>query len=259
MSVSSISSQSSSSYWEEVFGASRAKKSQQKDDDLAAKLFQDLDADQSGGVGLKESGLSQSQFDALDTDQDGTVSFTELQAGLELQRQALFTSMKIADSQNTSATSTASQDDSGKSRAQGLLSAIMNGEPLPPPPGGHGGKGNVASKIFADLDADQSDGLSVAESGQSPSAFDAMDTNQDGIVSMEELNAALEKQKASFGSGQNSGKMPGQVSSESGSSGLLNATGSVDARSILASIANNAYRAMAYQGAALDQGMHLTA
>ena len=262
MSISSISSQSSSSYWEEIFGGSRAENSQKTDgDDLAAKLFQDLDADESGGIGIKESGLSQSQFDALDTDQDGTVSLTELQAGLELQRQAFFTSMKM-ESGSTSATSTSttstSTGGSEQSQAQSLLSAIMNGEPLPPPPDGGGNKDDLASKLFTDLDTDQSGGISVGESGLNQSVFDSMDTDQDGIVSMEELSASLEKQKAKFASGQNTQNQSVELDSENSVSSILNAAGNINSQRILNTIANAVYRSMADQGTQ-SQGLGMTA
>lgn len=250
MGVSSISSQSTASYWEEIFSASSARESQPKGDNLAAKLFQDLDADQSGGIGLKESGLSQSKFAALDTDQDGSVSLAELQAGLELQKQAFFTNIKMADGEDSTAAAETTQDESGQSRAQGILSAIMNGKPLPPPPGGHGGKGDFGVKLFADLDADSSGGLSLAESGQSQSVFDAMDTNQDGVVSPEELTAALQQQmKDSL-----VGRMGDQTSSQNNASSLLNTSGGVDLQRILSALADSAYRSMSYQGTAKSEG-----
>jgi Ca2+-binding EF-hand superfamily protein len=203
MSVSSIDSQSTSLYWETLFGA----KSQQKtEDDLAALLFQDLDADQSGGIGLDESGLEQSQFDALDTDKDGAVSLAELQAGLETQRQALFTQMQLEVGQTDSTASASAQSDSG----------------------------------------------SATGSGQSQSVYDSMDTNQDGVVSLEELNAALENQKAS----RSSGKTSGQVGGGNDAFGLLNTSGKVDAQSILASIAASIAK---YQGTSQSLGFALTA
>jgi len=260
MSISSISSQSSSSYWEKIFGGSNAENSQKTDgDDLAAKLFQDLDSDESGGIGIKESGLSQSQFDALDTDQDGTVSLKELQAGLELQRQAFFTSMKMeSGSTSAASTSTTSTGGSEQSHAQSLLSAIMNGEPLPPPPDGAGNKGDLASKLFTDLDTDQSGGISVGESGLNQSVFDSMDTDQDGIVSMEELSASLEKQKATFASGQNTENQSVELNSENSVSSILNAAGNINSQRILNTIANAVYRSMADQGTQ-SQGLGMTA
>lgn len=256
MSISSIGSQSSSSSWEEILSGSRTENSSKKDDDLATKLFQDLDTDQNGGIGFKESGLSQSQFDALDTDQDGTVSLAELQAGLEIQRQAFFTSMKMENSQNASTTST---EETAQSQAQSMLSAIMNGKPLPPPPGGSDKEDDLASKIFANLDADKSGGLDVAESGLSQSTFDEMDADQNGVVSMEELSAALEKKKAMFASGQNPSVKSEQLSSEATSSGILNETGDTNAQHLLNTIANAVYRGMVDQGTDQGQGFDVTA
>ena len=62
----------------------------------------------------------------------------------------------------------------------------------------------MASKLFSDLDSDGNEGLSISETGLKQSAFDSMDTNQDGSVSSDELAAALEKQREAMGSGQGS-------------------------------------------------------
>lgn len=193
MSIGSISSSTAASRWEELLGTA---KKQQKDD-LASKLFGDLDADGSGGISLAESGLNQKTYDALDTNQDGVVTQDELQAALELQRSALFTRMRMEGDAPSG-----ESDATGKSEAQKLLSSIMNGEPLgPPPPGGPGGPKDFASKLFNDLDADGSGGVSLTESGLSQSTFDSMDLNQDGVVSADEMNTALEKQRQLLGNG----------------------------------------------------------
>ena len=211
-----------------------------KGDDLASKLFSSLDSDSSGGLSLDESGLSQSVFDAMDTDQDGSVSADELAAALEKQRESM--GMNAQASQGQSST----QGASGQMDAKTLLSSIMNGEMPPPPPSqgqtstsGQGGS-NMASNLFSSLDTDSSDGLSLDETGLSQSVYDAMDTNQDGSVSADELAIALEKQRAAMGMNMNS------------------ASRSDTAFSFLSALANNAYLS-ASQTTAASQGLEALA
>ena len=199
-------------------------------DDLASKLFSDLDSDSSGGLSASETGLSQSNFDAMDTDQDGSVSAEELSAALEKQRQAMMTNLQSEQNQSTSQSQTDSTSSSDLSDAQSLLSSIMNGQVPPPPPmqgqsaSGQSGSNNMASNLFSSLDSDSSDGLNVDETGLSQSVFDSMDTDQNGSVSADELAAALEKQRETMGSGQDSTKRTQM------------------AQSFLSAIANNAYQ-----------------
>ena len=185
----------------------QAKKSSQSgsQDDLAEKLFGDLDSDGSGSLSLSETGLSSDLFNSIDADGDGTVTQTELQKAIETQRKAMLTNMQLGTQDQGTAQSSAAQ----KPDAQELLASIMNGQ-MPQPPTQNsststsGDKSDdLISKLFSDLDADGSSGLSLEETGLSQSAFDAMDTNQDGSVSADELAAAMEKQRqAMSGSGQ---------------------------------------------------------
>lgn len=62
--------------------------------------------------------------------------------------------------------------------------------PPPPPPS--------AEDMISALDADGDGGLSLEESGASQEQFDAADTNQDGIVSQAELEAAFLNGQASM-------------------------------------------------------------
>ena len=65
--------------------------------------------------------------------------------------------------------------------------------PPPPPP--------TAEELITALDADGDGGLSLEESGASQEQFDAADTNQDGIVSQAELEAAFLNGQASMPAG----------------------------------------------------------
>ena len=239
MSVSALSS-SSSSYWEKMLAQMKGSSESQAQDNLASKLFGDLDSDGDGTLSLSETGLSKDLYSNLDTDGDGLVTQTELQKAIETQRNAMFTSMQMGQSQTGSSTDATS---TGQPNAQNLLSSIMSGQV----PGGTGGAGrgkgskgsgdDLASKLFSALNSDGSSALSAEETGLSQSDFDAIDTDHDGSVSAEELGAALDKQReAMMASQQNAqGQSASQYTSQSGSQ---NTSGEPDAKTLLSSIMN---------------------
>ena len=233
MSVSALSS-SSSSYWEKMLAQMKGSSESQTQDNLASKLFGDLDSDGDGTLSLSETGLSENLYSNLDTDGDGTVTQTELQKGIETQRNAMFTSMQLGQSQTMSSMASSS---SAQPSAQEMLSSIMNGEvPGGAPGGGPEGTGDdLASKLFSDLDSDSSGGLSASETGLSQSNFDAMDTDQDGSVSAEELSAALEKQRQAMMTNMQSEQSQSTSQSQTDSTSSSDQS---DAQSLLSSIMN---------------------
>jgi len=122
----------------------------------------------SGGGGQEET-----TFDDLDTNQDGTVSLAEMQAGLstsetedteESSRIAELFSAMDADGDGSVTETEKSTFDEAR-RAEG-------------PPSGMGGMGGMA-------------GMGGAGGGQEPASFDDLDTNQDGTVSLAEMQASL--------------------------------------------------------------------
>ena len=136
MSVSALST-SSSSYWEKMLAKMKGSSESQSQDNLAGKLFGDLDSDGDGTLSLSETGLSKDLYSNLDTDGDGSVTQTELQKAIETQRNAMFTSMQLGQSQTDSSTTAAS---TGQPNAQELLASIMSGQI----PGGTRGAGRGA-------------------------------------------------------------------------------------------------------------------
>jgi hypothetical protein len=56
---------------------------------LSAKIFEDKDTDDSGGLSAQELGLSEDQIQAYDTDGDGVLSESELQAALKAKREEM--------------------------------------------------------------------------------------------------------------------------------------------------------------------------
>ncbi len=237
MSVSSLSS-TSSSYWEKMLAQMKGSSESQAQDNLASKLFGDLDSDGDGTLSLSETGLSKDLYSNLDTDGDGTVTQTELQKAIETQRNAMFTSMQLGQGQTDVSTNAAA---SGQPNAQDLLASIMSGQV----PGGTRGAGrgagsqgsgdDLASKLFSALDSDGSSGLSASETGLSQSNFDAMDTDQDGSISAQELSAALEKQRQAMMTNMQSEQS--QSTSQSQTAATSSSDQS-DAQSLLSSIMN---------------------
>jgi Ca2+-binding EF-hand superfamily protein len=233
MSITALSSTVSNSYWEEFFNLSNSQKNQ-KSEDLSTSLFSDLDTDSDGKVSMQESGLSQQTFDALDTDQDGSVSLEELENALELKRAAMFTRMKLNEEEEQTARPQ-QNDRTEKPDAKELLAAIMN-EEVPQADRSEAG-GNVwqdfSSILSTELDTEAGDDLNSNENSQS--IYDAMDTNQDGEVSAEELAAALEKQKEATTTNSNNTNMSGK------------------AKDFLLSLANKAYSAISQNKAMRQQ------
>ena len=243
MSVSALSS-SSSSYWEKMLAQMKGSSESQAQDNLASKLFGDLDSDGDGTLSLSETGLSKDLYSNLDTDGDGTVTQTELQKAIETQRNAMFTSMQLGQSQTGSSSNATA---TGQPNAQDLLSSIMSGQI----PGGTRAAGSgaglqgvgddLASKLFSSLDSDGSSSLSAEETGLSQSEFDAIDTDHNGSVSAEELSAALEKQReAMMGNGQNAqSQSAAQYASQNASKSSSQKTSDeTDAQALLSSIMN---------------------
>lgn len=125
-------------------------------EEMAASIIEDHDADGDGALTLEESEVDEEVFAKADSDGDGLVTEEELVAMME------------------------------EGRPQG-----------PPPEVGEGmepsqaSAGDMATRIIEDLDSDGDGGLSAGETAASEEVFDALDTNEDGIVSQAELEAAM--------------------------------------------------------------------
>lgn len=126
-------------------------------EELAARILSRHDADGDGVLTLEESGVDAAAFSQADTDGDGLVTKEELVAMVE----------------------------GGKPEGP---PPGMDGE-MGPPPGGS--VGDMAAAIMEELDSDSDGGLSSSETAASEEVFDAMDTNEDGVVSQAELEAAM--------------------------------------------------------------------
>jgi Ca2+-binding EF-hand superfamily protein len=129
--------------------------------DLAEKMISEQDADGDGALSLDETKLSEDAFNELDTDGDGLVSEEELATGLQASLEQMLQIMQAS------------------------------GMTQPEPPEGAPDAGQVADDAVSQLDEDGDGGLSQAESGVSSETFDALDLNEDGVVSAEELAEAM--------------------------------------------------------------------
>jgi hypothetical protein len=187
--------------------------------DLAATLFGDLDADGSGGISLEESGLDKEIYSGLDADQDGNVTLAELGNALELQRAAFMTQMTLYGQDGSQPPSS----DAGATipNAQDSLSFLFGGQTVT------SGNGSLSEYLQASANSDTDDMVwsafaetaedtTTAESAEDASAsasvsgggggseeeeYDEMDINRDGVVSPEEYAVAMAKREATMSLG----------------------------------------------------------
>jgi Ca2+-binding EF-hand superfamily protein len=162
--MSAISS--TASYWAEQYSASAARTPSQ---DLAGTLFQDLDSDRDQVLSPEESGLEQTVYNALDSDGSGTVSLAELEAALE--SSAMFNRMRMG------LLEAQPQEDAKPLDAQQVLAGILSGE-----------AGGQTASASGKTSASGGGGGGGAEEEED---YDQLDTNQDGVVSFSELEAAM--------------------------------------------------------------------
>jgi Ca2+-binding EF-hand superfamily protein len=177
---------------------------------LASKLFQDLDSDQDQLLSLEESGLEQSVYNALDSDGSGTVSLAELEAALE--NSAMLSRMRMGLMEAPP------KEDAEPLDAQQILAEILSG-----------GAGEQAAAVSGKAPVSGGGGGSDEEE-----EYDELDINQDGVVSLSELEAAMKG---------------GSISGGSMKSMLMG---------LFSSLANNSYGA-SYAADNLTQALNVTA
>jgi hypothetical protein len=91
-------------------------------------------------------------------------------------------------------------------------------------------EGEMADNLISSLDQDGDSALSLEESGLSQSSFDALDTNQDGVVSATELAAGLKAERKQMAEGSGGAGGAGGVTASNASAdavlqSLLDKTG----------------------------------
>ena len=216
MSISSIVGSSGSSQ-SEMLTRIRGSGQRPSDEDMASRLIQDHDGDGDGLLSMDELGiLDQEQFDNADTDGDGYLSEEEILADMEQRHKQMqmmaelgqlmqgaigeSTANSILGQYDADGDGSLSMKESGLSEevfgavdadGDGLITSAELEEALqqtedmaammPPPPEG----------------AQQASAQGASESGGSGSSdgddeeYDEYDTNQDGVVSMDELRQAF--------------------------------------------------------------------
>lgn len=170
---------------------------------LSAKIFEDKDTDDSGGLSAQELGLSEDQIQAYDTDGDGVLSESELQAALKAKREEMQARMQSGMEQSAFFGGLQAQMSESDKQA-------MDAE--------------LGSKILADKDTDGDGSLSADEMGLSEDEFNTLDTDGDGLVSQDELTAGLTARRQEFEAGmqaQQGQTAPAQESAEDAASTIL--------------------------------------
>lgn len=188
-----------------------------------ASLLGQLDSDISGGLSLEESGLEQDSFDALDADGDGTVTGFELEDALNSGVASIGDDGTLTVDASAASDAAAQAYSSLTAMIMGLADSDQSGDLTQEESGldedtfsqydldGDGVitgdelstaiENGVASSSDSSLTAAVSgSSASSASSGSSSSSsdedeeeeeYDELDTNKDGMVSTEELAAAI--------------------------------------------------------------------
>jgi len=185
-----------------------------------ASLLGQLDSDISGGLSLEESGLEQNSFDALDADGDGTVTGFELEDALNSGVASIGDDGTLTVDASAASDAAAQAYSSLTAMIMGLADSDQSGDLTQEESGldedtfsqydldGDGViTGDELSTAIENGVASSSDSsLTAAVSGSSASSassssssdedeeeeeYDELDTNKDGMVSTEELAAAI--------------------------------------------------------------------
>jgi len=143
----------------------------------ASKYMKDNDKNKDKCLTTDEVTLSQEAFDRLDKDKNGKIELSEMKTALKGQDEAIqaYYSKKGTKSSSTNLTSSLLGDTTGS-----LADIYAN---------------LAAAKYIKENDKDKSETLSSAESGLTQTAFDRLDTNKDGKLSLAEIRAGLKGQE----------------------------------------------------------------
>jgi len=157
--------------------------------EFASSMLESLDTDGDGALSIEETDLSEDMFANFDTDGDGLHSLEELESAL-------------------------SEIPSG---AQGPSGPPPGG---PPPSGGQMDASEASSSLISSLDTDGDGVLSIEETDLSEELFAEIDSDGDGVLAQEEVETFM-SENAPDAAGTAPPPPPSGVDSEQAASDLL--------------------------------------
>lgn len=178
-------------------------------EEMAVNIIAENDADADGALSVEEVDGQKGRFSAADADGDGLVTKEELLAmmqsfqpggpppGVSTEEMAANIiaendadgdgALSLAESEGYEGQFSAADADGDGLVTKEELAAMIEAEwPMGPPP-----PEEDAARRIAKYDADGDGVISASESGVPDEVFDAIDTNEDGVISQAELEAAL--------------------------------------------------------------------
>lgn len=166
---------------------------------MVSKILEKEDTDGNGEISSSETRLDSSMFSQMDTDSNGSLTTEELTAGLE------------------------------KVKPRPPMAPPPGGRPRGPGgPGGAGGAGRpemdaskVASSIMENEDSNSDGVLSIDETGLETAQYNLLDTDGDGKVTLEELQAGVEARKTEMDQQMSSVLQQQELDSESGTNDIF--------------------------------------
>ncbi|MEN6426241.1 MAG: EF-hand domain-containing protein [Phycisphaerales bacterium] len=196
-------------------------------DEATQRLIENKDKDGNGTLSAVEISISADAFQLADANADGELDADELKnsvdiIGKELAAQgpppALPEEDEDDDSDSTEASTLQDIFEQVDVDGDGVLSAeefeiaaaqiaekMMEQEPQGPPPPPRD-REQATERLVQKLDEDGDGALSAGEIPISSEVFDSADTNQDGVLSLEELRAASKEIGEDLGTGESASR-----------------------------------------------------
>jgi hypothetical protein len=165
--------------------AERSERQQARIEKRVAKMMERFDTNKDGQITLDEAqAVSTVRFNQMDADGNGGVSLEEFIAAKKQPRRS-----RRNDSSKTAVDSPASPDDGA---AQSRRDQRQNGKCNKR----HGkNKGKYLEARFNNLDSDQNGQISVDEFTANMRLFNKFDTNNDGVITGEELSSQKNRRR----------------------------------------------------------------
>jgi len=150
----------------------------------SAKFIKENDKDGSDTLTSAEAGLSQATFKRLDTNNDGKLDADEIRAGLVGQESAVETFYE--------------KNGTSSSVSKTLASLLENPKTTSTSTTKYTYTAKAAASYVQSKDADGNGALSSAEAGLEADAFTALDTDKNGTLEQDEVQAAIKSKESAF-------------------------------------------------------------